>query len=102
MFQDPEQAPHTSKMLPGADQPPLVINASDMDEKARMKGFGGEPAKRMIMQALGKNPDERPKYRDLTKQKREKTEEAPAAKAPKSRISAAPVASAPQAPQRPQ
>merc|ERR1719356_839548 len=57
-FTDPETAPHTSKILPGVTQPPLVVNAADMDEAARMKGFGGEPAKRMILQALGKDPDE--------------------------------------------
>merc|ERR1712066_1152306 len=35
-----------------------------MDEQSRMKGFGGEPAKRMIMQALGKD-HQRTRYRDI-------------------------------------
>merc|ERR1711920_449581 len=39
-------------------------NAQDMDEQSRMKGFGGEPAKRMIMQALGKE-HHRTRYRDI-------------------------------------
>merc|ERR1712172_169258 len=34
-----------------------------MDEQARLKGFGGEPARRMILQALGKNPDVKPVYK---------------------------------------
>jgi len=57
-FQDPEIAPHVSKLLPGIRETAIVINAADMDEQSRMKGFGGEPAKRMILQALGKDPDE--------------------------------------------
>jgi len=73
MFTDPEAVPHTSKMLPGIQEMPLVVNAADMDEAARMKGFGGEPAKRMIMQALGKDANARPKYKDIEarQQKRE-------------------------------
>jgi len=99
-FADPEVAPHVSKMLPGIKEAPLVVNASDMDEQARMKGFGGEPAKRMIMQALGKDPDRRPRYRDIeARQKREKVETqaapAPAASrapvAPGQPVMAAPV-----------
>merc|ERR1712014_547248 len=35
----------------------------DMDEQARMKGFGGEPARRMIMQALGKDAFKKPSYK---------------------------------------
>jgi len=57
-FQDPEIAPHVSKLLPGIREAAVVVNAADMDEQSRMKGFGGEPAKRMILQALGKDPDE--------------------------------------------
>jgi 5'-3' exoribonuclease 2 len=63
-YTDPEAGPHLSKMLPGAAEQPLVVNASDLDEQARMKGFGGEPARRMIMQALGKDPNRQPKYKD--------------------------------------
>merc|ERR1711972_1044217 len=36
-----------------------------MDDKSRMKGFGGEQAKRMILQAMGKDSERRPKYKDL-------------------------------------
>jgi len=57
-YQDPEVAPHVSKLLPGIREAAVVINAADMDEANRMKGFGGEPAKRMILQALGKDPEE--------------------------------------------
>jgi len=56
-YQDPEVAPHVSKLLPGIREAAVVINAADMDEANRMKGFGGEPAKRMILQALGKDPE---------------------------------------------
>mmetsp|Transcript_45135 Transcript_45135/g.79428 ORF Transcript_45135/g.79428 Transcript_45135/m.79428 type:complete len:945 (-) Transcript_45135:56-2890(-) len=69
-FTDPEAGPHVSKMLEGAAEAPLVINASDLDEQARMKGFGGEPARRMIMQALGKDPEKKPKYKDMSKEKK--------------------------------
>lgn len=64
-FQDPEVVPHSSKLLPGIQEQALVVNAADMDESSRMKGFGGEPAKRMIMQALGKDPEKRTRYRDV-------------------------------------
>jgi len=63
-FYEPENVPHFSKLLPGINEQALVINAGDMDDRTRMKGFGGEPAKRMILQALGKNPDEKPKYKN--------------------------------------
>merc|ERR1712151_662813 len=65
MFQDPETMPHVSKLLPGIQEQAIVINASDMDEQSRMKGFGGEPAKRMIMQALGKDHHRRTQYKDI-------------------------------------
>merc|ERR1740123_2480947 len=39
-FQDPEIAPHVSKLLPGIREAGIVINAADMDEQSRMKGFG--------------------------------------------------------------
>jgi 5'-3' exoribonuclease 2 len=58
----PEFFPHVSKILPGATEQALVVNASDLDEQSRMKGFGGEPARRMIMQALGKDAFRKPKY----------------------------------------
>merc|ERR1711939_1062335 len=48
-FYDPESVAHVSKLLPGITLQALVINASDLDETSRMKGFGGEPAKRMIL-----------------------------------------------------
>merc|ERR1712031_123884 len=50
-------------------------NASDMDDNARMKGFGGEPARRMIMQALGKDAFRKPAYKDLSKIKQGGTQE---------------------------
>merc|ERR1712187_630005 len=59
----PEGAQHISKILPGAQEQALVVNAADMDEQARMKGFGGEPARRMIMQALGKDAFKKPSYK---------------------------------------
>eukprot|EP00928_Gymnodinium_smaydae_P071372 TRINITY_DN54986_c0_g1_i1.p1 TRINITY_DN54986_c0_g1~~TRINITY_DN54986_c0_g1_i1.p1 ORF type:complete len:945 (-),score=125.90 TRINITY_DN54986_c0_g1_i1:413-3247(-) len=65
LFTDPLADKHESKMLPGSLAPAVVINAADMDESARMKGFGGEPAKRMILQALGKDPEKRPRYQDM-------------------------------------
>lgn len=65
LFQDPDSVPHVSKMLPGITEQAVVINAQDMDEQSRMKGFGGEPAKRMIMQALGKDPERKPRYKDI-------------------------------------
>lgn len=62
-YSDPEVVPHTSKLLPGILEQPLIVNAADMDEGARMKGFGGEAAKRLIMQALGKD-GRRKRYAD--------------------------------------
>merc|ERR1711982_273525 len=44
-FQDPEYGPHMSKLLEGITQVAVTVTAADMDEQARMKGFGGEPAK---------------------------------------------------------
>merc|ERR1712228_1001706 len=55
VWTDPEAGLHQSVMLPGIVEQGVVVNAADMDEEARMKGFGGEPAKRMILQALGKD-----------------------------------------------
>lgn len=62
-FSDPPDAAHTSKMLPGIQEMPVVVNAADLDEATRMKGFGGDSARRMILQALGKAPRKR-KYAD--------------------------------------
>jgi len=59
----PEFFGHSSKLLQGIHEQRMVVNASDMDEQARLKGFGGEPARRMILQALGKNPDVKPVYK---------------------------------------
>lgn len=64
-YSDPETGSrhsHVSKMLEGHKATACVINASDMDMEARLKGFGGEPAKRMILQALGKDTDYKQKY----------------------------------------
>lgn len=68
LFEDPEFTGHQSILLPGIVAAPMVINAADMDEQSRLKGFGGEPAKRMILQALGKDPRQRPKYKDMNVQ----------------------------------
>lgn len=62
---DPEAERHQSVLLPGINAPAVVVNAADMDEEARMKGFGGEPAKRMILQALGKDTRGKKRYSDL-------------------------------------
>lgn len=70
-FWDPDVVPHSSKLLPGITEQPLVVNAADMDESTRMKGFGGEPAKRMILQALGKDPEKKPKYKDVAVRQKE-------------------------------
>jgi 5'-3' exoribonuclease 2 len=76
MFFDPEFVFHSSQLLPGITEAPICINAADMDEQARMKGFGGEPAKRMILQALGKDPDKKPKYAQLNLQANTKKRDA--------------------------
>jgi hypothetical protein len=81
-YSEPEAGAHISKMLPGAHEQGIVVNASDMDDNARMKGFGGEPARRMIMQALGKDAFRKPVYKDLkmkqggSQEKSEKVESA--------------------------
>merc|ERR1712232_835477 len=67
VWQDPEAGLHQSVMLPGIVEAGVVVNAADMDEEARMKGFGGEPAKRMILQALGRDTRKRKSYMDLEK-----------------------------------
>merc|ERR1719189_101565 len=96
-FQDPEIAPHVSKLLPGIREAAVVVNASDMDEQSRMKGFGGEPAKRMILQALGKDPDEakgRGKGSSWNVKKKNETKQQPAPKPkaePKKRQAQAPM-----------
>merc|ERR1711924_196118 len=63
-YTDPEGGRHESKMLAGAAEQPLCVNAADLDEQTRMKGFGGEQARRMIMQALGKDPNQKPRYKE--------------------------------------
>merc|ERR1712129_298843 len=91
-FQDPEIAPHVSKLLPGIREAGIVINAADMDEQSRMKGFGGEPAKRMILQALGKDPDDS-KGRSWNVKQKNETKQQPAPKPraePKKRQAPAP------------
>jgi len=64
-YYEPENIPHFSHLLEGISQQAIVISAADMDENSRMKGFGGETAKRMILQALGKDPDKKPKYKEM-------------------------------------
>eukprot|EP00929_Paragymnodinium_shiwhaense_P008140 TRINITY_DN112080_c0_g1_i1.p1 TRINITY_DN112080_c0_g1~~TRINITY_DN112080_c0_g1_i1.p1 ORF type:complete len:988 (+),score=240.62 TRINITY_DN112080_c0_g1_i1:267-2966(+) len=65
VYEPPPKAFHESKMLPGIKEMALVINASDMDERARMQGYGGQQAKRMILQALGKDPRDKPMFKDM-------------------------------------
>lgn len=74
-YTEPEAGPHQSKILPGAFEQGIVVNASDMDDNARMKGFGGEPARRMIMQALGKDAFRKPQYKDISKVKQAVSQE---------------------------
>jgi len=64
-YTDPEVVPHSSELLPGISEQPVVVNAADMDEGARMKGFGGEPARKLIMQALGKDGRKK-RYQDYS------------------------------------
>lgn len=87
-FWDPESGPHTSKLLPGIQEQPVVVNAADLDEAARMKGFGGEPAKRMIMQALGKDPHKRQRYQDMNLQATPAAAPAPAPEPQKEQMAA--------------
>jgi len=105
-FYDPEGAPHVAKMLPGIREQVLVVNAADFDEASRLKGFGGEPAKRLILQALGKDPDAKPDKgrrcfpnKEFTAPEQAKRPAPPqAAKRPKAKAAqevAAPVAAAP-------
>eukprot|EP00913_Durusdinium_trenchii_P008460 g7945.t1 len=54
-YTDPELLPHTSELLPGISEQPVVVNAADMDDGSRFKGFGGDAARKLIMQALGKD-----------------------------------------------
>uniref|UniRef100_A0A7S4Q3X4 5'-3' exoribonuclease n=1 Tax=Alexandrium monilatum TaxID=311494 RepID=A0A7S4Q3X4_9DINO len=96
-FQDPEGAFHVPKMLPGISEQVCIINAADMDEAARLKGFGGEPAKRLILQALGKDPDVKPKrYEPRQPKQKPAAESAPQPPAPQTPAPQAP----PQAPRR--
>merc|ERR1711865_1197929 len=74
----PEFFGHSSRLLQGIHEQRMVVNASDMDEQARLKGFGGEPARRMILQALGKNPDQKPVYKDGSQVKPKQPPAAPA------------------------
>merc|ERR1712136_660601 len=62
-FEDPKGCPHESKLLGGIKELPLVINAADLDDASRMKGFSGDSARRMIPQALGKDPDKKSSYK---------------------------------------
>lgn len=62
-YSEPEVVPHSSELLPGISEQPLVVNAADMDEGSRNKGFGGDAARKLIMQALGKD-GRRKRYQD--------------------------------------
>eukprot|EP00435_Cladocopium_sp_Y103_P022111 s490_g5.t1 len=62
-YTEPEVVPHSSELLPGISEQPLVVNAADMDDGARNKGFGGDAARKLIMQALGKD-GRRKRYQD--------------------------------------
>ncbi|EER19448.1 5'-3' exoribonuclease, putative [Perkinsus marinus ATCC 50983] len=43
---------HQSKLLPGIREPTPTLTDGDLSETGRLRGFGGEPAKRMILQCL--------------------------------------------------
>jgi len=64
-YGDPEATPHQSVILAGAELLPPIITTADLEEASRMKGFGGQQARRMIMQALGKDADRKQKYKEL-------------------------------------
>jgi len=77
-FCDPDRSPHSSQLLPGITREAIVINSSDLDEKGRLFGFGGEPAKRLIMQALGRDPSKkswRPDNKEAATTQKETPEE---------------------------
>jgi 5'-3' exoribonuclease 2 len=49
----PASAPlHSTHLLPGAVPPAAILDVVDFAETSRWRGFGGEPAKRMILQVL--------------------------------------------------
>merc|ERR1719387_2711004 len=54
VIREPPDAPHQSLILPGTKMEASVVTEEDLEESARMKGFGGDQATRMILQALGK------------------------------------------------
>jgi len=56
LFEDakpPHSRPlHSSQLLPGSYPPRKFLDGVDIAEASRLRGFGGEPAKRMILQLL--------------------------------------------------
>jgi len=55
VFQNPENKPHKSELLEGAGFEPMVVTEQDEAHMRWLKGFGGEHARRMILEALGKD-----------------------------------------------
>ena len=56
LFDDPKpphsRPLHSTQLLPGVYPALKTLDAIDFAEMSRMRGFGGEPAKRMILQVL--------------------------------------------------
>ena len=48
----PSRPSHACSLLPGAFSPPKILDISDHIEATQLKGFGGEPARRMILNVL--------------------------------------------------
>lgn len=55
IYHNPDWQPHVCQILPGSEFEANIVNEVDIAEQSRMKGFGGAPAERMILQALGIN-----------------------------------------------
>lgn len=55
IFENPEHTPHKSDLLEGAGFEPMVVTEQDEAHMRWLKGFGGEHARRMILEALGKD-----------------------------------------------
>ena len=53
----PSRPFHSCQLLPGHFAPPPVLDATDHAEATQLKGFGGEPARRMILNVLQKKLD---------------------------------------------
>ena len=56
LFEDPKpphsRPLHSTQLLPGAYPSAKILDGIDLAEAGRLRGFGGEPARRMILQLL--------------------------------------------------